>query len=302
MPNLLPIQAKLLNWYVSEKRDLPWRKTDDPYKKFVAEIMLQQTQVSRVVDKYQEFVERFPSFEVLAKTSRTEVIRMWSSLGYNIRAVRLHVIAKRIVDKHEGILPSNPQILRTFKGVGQYTVAALSSFAFGENTAVVDTNIRRILTRLTGQTSPLRAEQLEAVARSFLPSGNTSDWNQALMDLGAAVCLPKPKCDICPLNAHCSSASLFEKCTGAVAHQRPAYVAPPQPPFKGSRRFFRGRIIEALRLSPNGLTLDQLHDLVHPDSQLPQFLVIVEGLESDGLLNMFKKAGRPIGGATVQLP
>jgi len=302
MPSILPIQAKLLNWYALAKRDLPWRTTDDPYKKLVAEIMLQQTQVSRVVSKYQEFVGRFPSFEVLAKASRAEVIQMWSSLGYNIRAVHLHIIAKRIVAEHEGILPSDPQILQTFRGVGPYTVAALSSFAFGKNTAVVDTNIRRVLTRLTGRIIPFRPKELEAVADSFLPVGNTSDWNQALMDLGAAVCLPSPKCEICPLEVHCASALLFKKCDGAVARQRPAYTSPPQSVFKGSRRFFRGRIIEALRLLPNGLTLDQLHDLVHPDSQLPYFLVIVRGLEADGLLNVFKKSGYDIGEATVQLP
>ncbi|MDA1188830.1 MAG: A/G-specific adenine glycosylase [Chloroflexi bacterium] len=264
--------------------------------------MLQQTQVDRVIPKYRDFLERFPSFEALAEAPRADVIRAWSGLGYNTRAVRLHDIAQRVVAEHNGQLPSDSETLRTFKGLGSYTVAALASFAFGQDAAVVDTNVRRVLTRLFGHAERPTPRQLDGLAHSLLPSGKSPDWNQAMMDLGATICVSKPRCDACPIESHCASAPRFKQTSDAIAEQRAAYAPPKQPAFEGSTRYYRGRIVEALRLAPNGLTLDQLHDLVHPDADFAEFLPLAESLEKDGLLDIFKHPKGSIGASTVQLP
>ncbi|MBM3944642.1 MAG: A/G-specific adenine glycosylase [SAR202 cluster bacterium] len=294
------LQSALLAWYERQRRDLPWRATDDPYAKLVAEVMLQQTQVDRVIPKYREFLGLFPTFEALAEAARAEVIRAWSSLGYNMRAVRLHDIARRVVEEHGGTLPSDPATLRTFKGLGPYTVAALASFAFGRDAAVVDTNVRRVLTRLAGYTERPSPKELDALAQSVLPAGRSPDWNQAMMDLGATVCLPRPRCGACPIEAHCASAPVFKRGDGAIAEQRAAYAAPRQSMFEGSTRYYRGRVVEALRLAPNGLRLSQLRDVVQPEAALTEFAALVEGLRRDGLVEVY--AGGDAGAAVVQLP
>jgi A/G-specific adenine glycosylase len=198
----------LLTWYRKNGRDLPWRKTDDPYHILVSEIMLQQTQVDRVLPKYEEWLERYPSFAALAEASEHEVTAAWYPLGYNIRPKRLHWIAREAVEKFGGELPSDEATLRSFKGIGDYTVGAIRSFAFRERAAILDTNVARVLLRVfVGRGSPkghAMKRRLWQLSAALVPHRQFFDFNQALMDFGATVCVArKPKCLLCPMQRMC---------------------------------------------------------------------------------------------------
>jgi A/G-specific adenine glycosylase len=198
----------LLTWYRKHGRDLPWRKTDDPYHILVSEMMLQQTQVDRVLPKYEEWLEKYPSFEVLADAPIDEVTGTWYPLGYNVRPRRLHSIAREAVDKFGGELPSDEATLRSFKGIGDYTVGAIRSFAFGERAAILDTNVARVLLRVfIGAGSPkahAMKRRLWGLSEALVPHRHVFDFNQALMDFGATVCIArKPRCLMCPLRRMC---------------------------------------------------------------------------------------------------
>ena len=242
-----PRVPALLDWYDRNGRSLPWRGVRDPYAVLVSEVMLQQTQVDRVIPKYREFLARFPDFKTLAAAPVGDVIRAWSPLGYNRRAVRLHRIAGVAV---EGELPRDSEGLRRLEGVGDYTAAAVACFAFGEQVAVVDTNVRRVLTRLAGAPNPPPAA-IRRAAADLLPDGQAYAWNQAMMDLGATVCTAAaPKCGDCPLAAVCSFAlggGQDAKQTGGDPQARKR-----EAPFAGSRRYYRGRIVDWLRALPPG--------------------------------------------------
>ncbi len=201
-------RRRLLGWYAENGRDLPWRHTQDPYRILVSEVMLQQTQVDRVLPKYKEWLERFPSFEALATASVRQAIRTWYPLGYNVRPRRLHAIARTVVTKHGGKLPSDTDTLLAFKGLGKYTVGAVQSFAFGQRTAILDTNVARVLFRVFVQKDDLKSsatnKHLWALSERLLPRKHVFDFNQALMDLGAMVCVArKPRCDQCPMQKIC---------------------------------------------------------------------------------------------------
>jgi A/G-specific adenine glycosylase len=198
----------LLTWYRKNGRDLPWRRTDDPYHILVSEIMLQQTQVDRVLPKYVEWLGKYPSFEALAEAPEHEVTATWYPLGYNIRPKRLHSIAREAVERFGGELPSDEATLRSFKGIGNYTVGAIRSFAFGERAAILDTNVARVLLRVfVGRGSPkahAMKRRLWQRSAALVPYRNVFDFNQALMDFGALVCVArKPKCLLCPLRRMC---------------------------------------------------------------------------------------------------
>lgn len=198
----------LLTWYRKHGRDLPWRRTDDPYHILVSEIMLQQTQVDRVLPKYVEWLGKYPSFEALAEAPEHEVTAMWYPLGYNIRPKRLHSIAREAVARFGGELPSDETTLRSFKGIGNYTVGAIRSFAFGERAAILDTNVARVLLRVfVGRGSPkahAMKRRLWQLSAALVPYRHVFDFNQALMDFGALVCVArKPKCLLCPLRRMC---------------------------------------------------------------------------------------------------
>jgi A/G-specific adenine glycosylase len=200
----------LLAWYRRNGRDLPWRKTGDPYHILVSEVMLQQTQVDRVLPKYHEWLEKYPSFEALAAASPEEARQTWYPLGYNIRPYRLHSIAREAVGRFGGQLPSDEETLRSFKGIGRYTVGALRSFAFRERAAILDTNVARLLHRVfVGRgdaKSHAMKRRLWAIAEALLPHKHVFDFNQALMDFGATICTArKPKCPACPLRRVCRS-------------------------------------------------------------------------------------------------
>jgi len=200
----------ILGWYRRNGRDLPWRRTSDPYHILVSEVMLQQTQVDRVVPKYHEWLDKYPSLEALASASEDEVSQTWRPLGYNIRPRRLHAIARESVARYGGQLPSDQQTLLSFKGIGAYTAGAIRSFAFGERAAILDTNVARVLFRVFVRRGDPKAhatkKHLWAVSEALVPRKHVFDFNQALMDLGATVCVARrPKCEACPMTSLCSS-------------------------------------------------------------------------------------------------
>jgi A/G-specific adenine glycosylase len=200
----------LLGWYRAHGRDLPWRKTDDPYHILVSEIMLQQTQVDRVLPKYHEWLAKYPSFFVLAEAPPAEVSQTWRPLGYNIRPKRLQSIAQQAVEKYDGKLPSDHATLLSFKGIGEYTAGAIRSFAFRERAAILDTNVARVLFRVfIGKGVPkahATKKTLWSISAALVPQRRAFDFNQALMDFGATLCTArKPKCLICPMTSQCEA-------------------------------------------------------------------------------------------------
>jgi A/G-specific adenine glycosylase len=207
---LLLIGRKLLAWYERNSRDLPWRRATDPYAIWVAEIMLQQTRVEVVVAYYERFLARFPSLESLATAPLDDVLKAWEGLGYYARARNLHAAARQVVQELGGHLPATPEALLLLPGVGRYTAAAIASIAFGHDTVALDGNLHRVLCRLFAIDDdpgrPKTQRQLENLACAMLPPGRASDFNQALMDLGAIVCTPAhPHCLICPLLDLCQA-------------------------------------------------------------------------------------------------
>jgi A/G-specific adenine glycosylase len=198
----------LLAWYRAHGRDLPWRKTSDPYHILVSEIMLQQTQVGRVLPKYHEWLQKYPSFDALASAPEDEVTEAWRPLGYNIRPRRLHAIARESVARYGGRLPSDAETLLSFRGIGAYTAGAIRSFAFGQRAAILDTNVARVLFRVFVARGDAKAHasrrHLWNVSEALVPRKHVFDFNQALMDLGALVCTARePKCDVCPMSRLC---------------------------------------------------------------------------------------------------
>src|SRR5690349_24579755 len=192
----------LLGWYRKHGRDLPWRRTNDPYHILVSEVMLQQTQVDRVLPKYHEWLDKYPSLAALAAAAEDDVAEAWRPLGYNIRPRRLHAIARESVARYGGQLPSDRETLLSFKGIGEYTAGAIRSFAFRERAAILDTNVARVLFRVfVGRGDPkshAMKRHLWAVSEAVLPVRRVFDFNQALMDLGAMVCVAhKPRCLVC---------------------------------------------------------------------------------------------------------
>ena len=201
-------RQRLLAWYRRHGRDLPWRKTDDPYHILVSEIMLQQTQVDRVLPKYAEWLDRYPSMHALASAPEHEVTETWRPLGYNIRPRRLQSIARESVEKYGGQLPQDEATLLSFKGIGQYTAGAIRSFAFRERAAILDTNVARVLFRVyVGKGDPkshAMKRHLWTLSETLVPSRHVFDFNQALMDFGAMICVARsPKCLICPMKKEC---------------------------------------------------------------------------------------------------
>jgi A/G-specific adenine glycosylase len=199
------VRRSLLAWYRREARDLPWRRTRDPYTIWVSEIMLQQTRVDVATPYFLRWMDRFPTVQALAKADLEEVLQAWSGLGYYSRARNLHAAA--CVVAKEGF-PDSTEALRGLPGVGEYTSGAVASIAFGERVPAVDGNVVRVLARLNGWSgaasdATLKAKVGEAAAR-LVPKASPGDWNQALMDLGATVCTPRtPRCDVCPVAKHC---------------------------------------------------------------------------------------------------
>jgi A/G-specific adenine glycosylase len=296
MPSKIdPIREALALWYRRQGRAaLPWRLTRDPYYTLVSEFMLQQTQVDRVVPKFEAFVARFPDFAALAAASTADVLRAWKGLGYNSRAVRLKQVAEAVCQRFGGAMPREAALLRELPGVGPYTAAAIRAFAFDIDDAPMDTNIRRIVHRLFfGLEFPPAASprELDERAIELVPSGAAHDWNSALMDLGASLCTARaPKCLLCPLTAYCVAAPVD---AAALEAARIANARPRSPQealrFENTTRYARGRIVDRLRELPPGtaISLLDLHREVAPllpGRPIEAVDELVGALERDGLV------------------
>jgi A/G-specific adenine glycosylase len=201
-------RRSLQRWFRLQGRDLPWRRTRDPYAVLVSEFMLQQTQVATVLPYYERWLKRFPDFAALARASESDVLHAWQGLGYYARARHLHAAGKFVVKNHGGQMPPETHRIAQLPGVGRYTAGALASFAFDRSEPIVEANTGRVLARLTNWTQPIDAAagraHLWRTARSLLPAKNARDHNLALMDLGAKICQPRlPRCDACPVRRFC---------------------------------------------------------------------------------------------------
>jgi A/G-specific adenine glycosylase len=207
------VQGRLLAWYKHNRRDLPWRRNQNPYAIWVSEIMLQQTRVAVVIERYQAFMARFPTLIALAQAPEEQVLALWSGLGYYRRARMLHKAAQFVANNCQGTLPATASELRQLPGIGDYTAAAIASIAYAERIAAVDGNVVRILCRLegwkddrhAGNGAPLR-RKIDVLANELVCLQQPGDWNQALMDLGATLCLPRnPQCLVCPVSQDCKT-------------------------------------------------------------------------------------------------
>ncbi len=288
----------LLSWYHRNRRELVWRTTTNPYEILVSEIMLQQTQVRRVQEKLPAFLSQFPTVRALASASGASVLRAWRGMGYNNRAIRLRDLARQLVDRHQANIPAELPALINLPGIGHYTAHALLCFAFGKRVPVVDVNILRVLSRLFWKmNSP--AEKIDErsiwkFAATILPR-DASAWNQALMDLGATVCLARrPQCSRCPIRSVCRSVHL-----GALSPSPPIRVTASEPRHAGlPRRIWRGRLVEHLRSLEDhqAIPLGAVGRAIKPafrTSELPWLLGVARALERDGVVTLVQQ-GRGI--------
>ena len=212
-PRVSPLQRKLLTWYSKNKRDLPWRRTHDPYKIWISEVMLQQTQVETVIPYYRRWLKKFQTVTTLASASLDEVLKAWEGLGYYSRARNLHKAANIIIKKHRGKFPKTFDAIRELPGIGRYTAGAIASIALDLPYPVLDGNVARVMVRLYAISKPPRlpavSHELWQHAAKLLPKNSPGEFNQALMELGATVCLPRtPLCLLCPVHEHCEARSL----------------------------------------------------------------------------------------------
>ena len=227
--NPLNSQRRLLAWFRAHRRDLPWRKSRDPYRIWVAEIMLQQTRIAAVLPYYDRFLSHFPSVEALARAPQDEVLRLWSGLGYYSRARNLQQAAKEIVERHRGEFPRTLDEAHALPGIGTYTAAAVLSIAYDVPLAVLDGNVARVLARLYAIRGDLRAprrwNRLREIAQDMLAPKSPGDWNQALMELGETVCTPQnPRCAACPISRFCRARAEGLTATIPAPRRKPASV------------------------------------------------------------------------------
>ncbi|MDF9746949.1 A/G-specific adenine glycosylase [Natrinema salsiterrestre] len=278
------VREALIEWYEDDHREFPWRRTDDPYEILVSEVMSQQTQLGRVVEAWEEFLERWPTTAALADADRADVVGFWTdhSLGYNNRAKYLHEAAQQVQEEYDGDFPGTPDELQELMGVGPYTANAVASFAFNDGDAVVDTNVKRVLYRAFDV--PDDDGAFEAAASELMPAGRSRVWNNAIMELGGVACEQTPHCDEagCPWR---------EWCGAYASGDFTAPDVPTQPSFEGSRRQFRGRIVRTLK-EYDELELDALGHRIRvdyaPDGEYGRAWLegLLDDLESDGLVDL----------------
>lgn len=269
------LQRSLQAWAEAELRDLPWRRTRDPWAILVAETMLQQTQVSRVVPRWERFLDRWPTAADCAAAGPGEVLREWKGLGYNRRAVALHGSARQITDDHGGDVPRDLEALLELPGVGPYTARAVRAFAFGLDDGVVDVNAARVLSRAVAgeRLTPARAQRL---ADRVVPDGRGWLWNQAVLELGALHCTKRsPSCPDCPVSDVCSWRGAGPDPAAGSAH-----TGSRQSRFEGSDRQGRGRLLDALR--GGDLAVARADEVTGWDDP-ERSAAVVEGLVEDGL-------------------
>lgn len=275
----MTFRSRLLTWSEGTRRDLPWRRTRDPWAILVSETMLQQTQVSRVAPRYEVFLDTFPTPAACARAPVGEVIRLWDGLGYNRRAVHLHAAAGNITDQHGGTVPDDLDALLTLPGVGPYTARAVLAFAFERDHGVLDTNAARVLARGVAGRSLSRSEA-QALADSLVPVGRGWSWNQAVLDLGATICTKRsPRCERCPVRDACAwAASGWD---GADPADGTAGTSGRQSRFDGSDRQGRGRLVDALRGGP--VDLERVADAAGWPDEPERARRVADGLVRDGL-------------------
>lgn len=280
----------ILAWYRRHGRTLPWRDISNPYRILVSEIMLQQTQVRRVLEKYPLFLRRFPTLRSLAGATRRDVILAWQGMGYNNRAVHLHECARALINNYKGKIPNQREELLKLPGIGTYTANALLCSVHALPVPVVDVNVQRVLSRLfwtmptTG--SVRSAGEIAALSQTLIPKRRAYDWNQALMDLGATVCIARsPRCGECPVANRCASR------TRMLRLATPRVNGKAQAPNTLPNRIYRGKIIEQLR-NTNGthrVRADVLARSVRPAfarGQKRWFKELLTRLERDGLISV----------------
>jgi len=286
------VQAALVEWYEADHRDFPWRRTDDPYEILVSEVMSQQTQLGRVAEAWEAFLDRWPTTAALADADRADVVGFWTSysLGYNNRAKYLHEAARQVEDEYDGSFPETPDELQELMGVGPYTANAVASFAFNQGDAVVDTNVKRVLYRAFDVPDDDRT--FERVAQDLMPAGESRVWNNAIMELGGVACEKTPSCDEagCPWREWCHA---YE--TGDFT----APDVPTQPSFEGSRRQMRGRVVSVLK-EYDELELDTLGPRVRvdysPDGEHSREWLrgLLADLSDDGLVELDESGDDPV--------
>jgi A/G-specific adenine glycosylase len=268
-------------------RDLPWRRTRDPWRVLVSEVMLQQIQAARAVPFYESFVARFPTPRALSEVPLSEAIRAWGELGRYRRVVSLHRTARILVEEHGGRVPPDPEVLVELPGIGPYTAGAVACFAFEKDAHFVDTNVRRVLHRLFfGAEVPepkAKEKQLLGLAEAMVPRGRAWLWGQSVMELGALQCkVRKPLCEACPVNDLCEARPTISE---AMSSRPRAAQATHR--YEGSNRYYRGRALAVLRQAPpEGVTLRELGERVREgfgDADLPWLRSVVESLGKDGL-------------------
>ncbi len=282
-------QKRLLDWYSDSYRQLPWRETRDPYRILVSEVMLQQTQAERVVPKYHAFLDQFPTLHDLAAAPASDVIRAWAGLGYNRRALNLQKACRAVIERFDGVMPSDTADLASLPGIGPYTAGAIACFAFEQDVGFVDTNIRRVIHRfLAGPELPepkMTAREIDLAASKMVPSGRGYEWNQALMELGATLCKARSAaCDACPICGECWARETIQD----LLTNTPRRTTHPTAKFETTRRYFRGRIIDALRAAGvDGMSFSEIGIAIKPDIVDGDALWLSEliaGLRTDGLL------------------
>jgi len=278
------VRDALVEWYREDHRAFPWRETTDPYAVLVSEVMSQQTQLGRVVEAWEAFLDRWPTVDALADAPRSEVVAFWSdhSLGYNNRATYLHEAAGQVREDFDGDFPEDPEALTDLMGVGPYTANAVASFAFDNGDAVVDTNVKRVLYRAFSV--PDDDAAFERAASELMPAGESRVWNNAIMELGGVACEQSPRCDEvgCPWRGRCDAYASGDFTAPDV---------PEQPAFEGSRRQMRGRVVRALGEFEE-LGLDELGPRVRvdyaPDGEYGREWLegLVSDLADDGLVEV----------------
>ena len=264
-------------------RDLPWRRTRNPWFVMVSELMLQQTQVSRVIPKYERFIEKYPTPKKCSDAPASSIIEEWEGLGYNRRAINLHRASQMIVETHSGKVPNTLNALLELPGIGPYTARAILCFAFEEDIGVVDVNINRVISRITGKV--MRPQEMQKKADSLVPTGDGWIWNQALMDLGSEVCGSRSTdCDRCPLSTYC-----LWKGKGPDPAKRNSPSSNLIQNFEGSDRQGRGKLVNALR--KRRVALSDLEDVMGWDGDPKRCRRVAEGLIKDGLVEYDRKTG-----------
>lgn len=258
----------VLSWIAPRLRELPWRDTRDGWHVLVSEVMAQQTGVGRVIPKWRAFIDAYPTARDCAEAELGDLLRLWQGLGYPRRARNLQLAAQRIVERHDGLVPDDLDSLLALPGVGAYTARAVLAFAFERDAAVVDTNVARVLARVKGRR--LTAREAQASADELVPDGEAWIWNQAMMDLGATLCRPTPKCDECPLLDRCSWGGSVDPDVDDPSLGS-AGVSAKQQRYEGSDRQARGRLIR--RLGEGSLAVGDAADVMGRDPEVASRLV-----------------------------